>query len=83
METKENDTVSEQEQKPVFCPCCGLVEQNEILSSKVDIGMVNHIGVSTMLYFMTIKVLILLEIIMLLVFGVYALYSNKAAAMEY
>jgi hypothetical protein len=49
----------------------------------VDIKMVNNIGASTFLYFMTIKTIILLQIIMLVVFALYAIYSNRVASAMY
>jgi len=59
------------------------MEQKSALSFKTNLGDVNHIGVSTYLFFETIKNLILLIAIMFIVFSGYALVTNLIASGVY
>jgi hypothetical protein len=59
-----------------FCPCCGFILQKEGLSLTTSIGSINHIGISTYLYFLAIKHLIVLLVVMFAIFSVYSIISN-------
>lgn len=67
----------------VLCPCCGFVEQSESLTLCARVSSINNIGISTYLYFFTLRVLIYLLLLMLLVFSIYAIASNVVASNFY
>ena len=65
------------------CKCCGLPEQEQELDLKTDIEQVNHLGMSTSLYFMTLVNLSTILSIMLYVFSIFAAVTNYHASQLY
>lgn len=66
-----------------FCPCCGFVRQTENLKACTHLGEINNIGISTYLYFQTIKNLAVLLVILSFGYSIYALATNVKASAEY
>lgn len=67
----------------MFCPCCGFVKQNTTLKVCTNLSEINNIGISTYLYFQTIKNLLWLLLIMSLGYSIYALATNARASGVY
>lgn len=63
-----------------FCPCCGFVKQTESLKICTHLGEINNIGISTYLYFQTIKNLVILLAVMSLGYSIYSLITNVKAS---
>lgn len=59
------------------------MEQEETLALSQDLSQIDHIGISTYLLFTTIKHLAYLLTMMLVVFSIYALITNKTASNIY
>lgn len=66
-----------------FCPCCGFVKQDEEIKLCTRLNTINNIGISTFLYFETIKNLVILLVLMTLVYSIYALVTNLMASGVY
>lgn len=67
----------------MICPCCGFIEQKQTLKVCQPLAKVNHIGISTYLYFLTIKSLSILLLTMLFVYSGYSIITNKMASDIY
>lgn len=63
-----------------FCPCCGFVRQVESIAVCTHLKEINNIGISTYLYFQTIKNLVILLVILSLAYSIYALATNVKAS---
>ena len=50
--TQEEDEMSE---KAVFCQCCGFIKQDTEIKLCTSLKAINNIGISTYLYFQTLK----------------------------
>ena len=74
--TKGSDNVE-------FCSCCGFVKRTESLKICTHLGEINNIGISTYLYFQTIKNLAILLLILSFGYSIYALVTNVKASNEY
>lgn len=66
-----------------YCSCCGFVHQKESLKICTHLGEINNIGISTYLYFQTIKNLVILLVLLSLGYSIFALATNVKASDEY
>ena len=66
-----------------FCPCCGFVKQDEPVKLCTSIYDLNNIGVSTYLYFETVKHLTILLIIGFFVYSIFAIVTNVISTNKY
>lgn len=73
---KENQVGKSRE----YCKCCGYVKQDEVIPLCTAFDSFPSVGISTYLFFETIKNLILLLIFLFLVHGLYALITNLYTA---
>ena len=67
----------------LFCPCCGFLKQEKPINLCTSFKEVNNIGVSTWLYFETVKNLGLLLFVGFIVYGIYAIVTNVIASNKY
>jgi hypothetical protein len=63
-----------------YCPCCGLIIQEELLDICTDPEKIKNVGSFTSLYFATIKSLILLLCILFAFFGLSSTITNIASS---
>lgn len=65
------------------CSCCLLPLQKEELPLTMSLDKVNHLGISTHLYFQSIVNVFILLFIMLVLFALFAIPTNLAATSRY
>lgn len=68
---------------PKICSCCGFFMQENTVPICTDIGDVGHMGISTFLYFETLKNIVGLLTIMFVILSIYAIISNIVASNQY
>lgn len=71
------------EKFPTYCSCCGFPKQEETLGISTRLSAINNIGISTYLYFQTIKNVVIQLVILTLVYSIYSLASNMKASENY
>ena len=74
---QEDDELSE---KTVYCSCCGFMKQEDPIKLCTSLKDINNVGISTYLYFQTLKNLGILLVLMLLIYCIYALATNIVAS---
>ena len=66
-----------------YCPCCGLIIQEELLDLQTLPVKIKNIGSSIALYFATIKSITIILCVFLLVFGVSSIITNIISSKLY
>lgn len=82
-EEKMSKKDSEIEEEAQYCPCCGFVKQEDEIKLCTKLSQINNFGISTFLYFQTIKNLVVLLTILTLVYSIYALVTNIIASGDF
>lgn len=66
-----------------FCPCCGFIKQTQKLKLCTNLSDVNYIGVSTYLFFHTLKHIIFLLTVLFFVYCIFAIVTNVICSNLY
>ena len=68
------------QERAVYCSCCGFIKQEDEIKLCTRTKDINNVGISTFLYFQSLKNLAILISLMGLIYGIYALATNIVAA---
>ena len=68
--------------KAIHCSCCSFIKQEDPIKICTKINDINNVGISTFLYFQTLKNLAILLALMGIIYGVFALATNIIASNQ-
>ena len=66
-------------ERAVYCNCCGFIKQEDQVKLCTHLKDINNIGISTFLYFQTLKNLSILLALLFFIYAIYALATNVIA----
>jgi hypothetical protein len=68
-------------QKAEYCNCCGFIKQDNPVKICKSMSDINNVGISTFLYFQTLKNLSILLILAFIFYGCYAMITNIISSL--
>lgn len=68
-------------EKVEYCNCCGFIKQESPIKICTGMSNINNVGISTFLYFRTLKNLSILLTLAFIVYGLYAIITNILSSL--
>lgn len=68
-------------EKAQYCNCCGFIKQENPLKLCTSMPNINNVGISTFLYFQTLKNLSILLTISFIIYGCYSIITNIISSL--